>query len=76
MKDKLGDNIVFFDVQPLFNHLTYLYPNRSFSRKYQYDFFIKDKMALLNHYNGKCDDSTLYSQFVVGNQKCLEQNKK
>lgn len=35
-------------------------------------FFTVDAMALINHYNDKCDRSTLNSKFTEGNEKCRE----
>lgn len=32
--------------------------------------FWTDAMAIINHYNGKCDPETANSKFIEGNQKC------
>jgi len=33
-------------------------------------FFTVDSMAIFNHYNGICDESTYESNFKIGNEKC------
>lgn len=38
-------------------------------------FFTVDVMSILNHYNGKCSQSTRSSNFVEGNKKCNQINK-
>lgn len=64
----MKDQIVFSSTQLPFDHLTF-----AFAR--DMSFFTKDTMALVNHYNNKCDDSTLDSNFAIGNEKCLNEKK-
>lgn len=33
-------------------------------------YFTVDVMSVLNHYNGKCSDDTIGSQFIQGNERC------
>ena len=67
LQKQMGDKVVFADTQLPFDHLSF-----AFAREEYMTFFTKDTMSLLNHYNGKCDDSTLDSQFTIGNEKCLK----
>jgi pimeloyl-ACP methyl ester carboxylesterase len=53
----------------IFNHEYYL-GHMSFAIAKDMSFFTVDAMAIFNHYNEKCDASTLNSRFEVGNEKC------
>ena len=50
----------------------YYLGHMSFAIAKNMDFFTVDAMAILNHYNGRCDRSTLESNFEVGNKVCRE----
>uniref|UniRef100_A0A7S3ITW3 Uncharacterized protein n=1 Tax=Strombidium inclinatum TaxID=197538 RepID=A0A7S3ITW3_9SPIT len=56
----------------VFNHEYYL-GHMSFLIAKDMSYFDVDLMAVLNHYNEKCDPSTLNSNFTEGNDKCREQ---
>ena len=53
----------------IFNHEYYL-GHMSFAIAKDMSFFTVDTMAILNHYNGVCDESTKNSLFEIGNEKC------
>ena len=44
----------------------------SFAWAKDMSWFTVDLMAILNHYNDRCDQSTLESKFEAGNKKCEE----
>jgi len=44
----------------------------SFAIAKDMSFFTVDAMAILNHYNDRCDKSTLDSKFEAGNKVCRE----
>ena len=46
--------------------------HNSFASAINMDFFTKDAMAVINHFNNKCDESTFDSNFVEGNMKCQD----
>ena len=54
----------------IFSHEYYL-GHMSFAIAKTMDWFTVDVMAILNHYNGKCDASTMNSNFTEGNLKCM-----
>jgi hypothetical protein len=56
----------------IFFHSYYL-GHMSFAIAKDMSWFTVDVMALLNHYNSKCDPETLNSNFEEGNKKCREQ---
>ena len=53
----------------VFYHQYYL-GHMSFAIAKDMSWFDVDVMAILNHYNGKCSESTLNSKFEIGNEKC------
>ena len=53
----------------IFNHEYYM-GHMSFAIGKDMSWFSVDCMAMLNHYNQRCDRSTLGSKFEVGNEKC------
>lgn len=53
----------------IFDHEYYL-GHMSFAIAKDMSFFTVDTMAILNHYNGVCDESTKDSLFTIGNEKC------
>lgn len=53
----------------IFNHEYYL-GHMSFAVAKNMSFFTVDTMAILNHYNGVCDEATKDSLFEIGNEKC------
>lgn len=50
----------------IFYHQYYL-GHLSFGIAKDMSFFTVDAMAIFNHYNSKCDESTLKSKFEIGN---------
>lgn len=44
----------------------------SFAIAKDMSFFTVDTMAILNHYNEKCDEKTMNSKFEIGNERCRE----
>ena len=53
-----------------FYHQYYL-GHMSFAIAKDMSWFDVDVMAIVNHYNNKCDSSTLSSNFDAGNIKCM-----
>ena len=53
----------------IYNH-EYHMGHMSFAIGKDMSWFTVDCMSILNHYNGKCDRSTLNSNFSAGNEKC------
>ena len=53
----------------IFYHQYYL-GHMSFAIAKDMSWFDVDVMAIINHYNNKCDKSTLNSKFDIGNIKC------
>jgi len=60
--EQLGKNVVF-------NHEYYL-GHMSFAIAKDMSWFDVDVLAILNHYNEKCEESTLSSNFELANEKC------
>jgi hypothetical protein len=58
--DKMKETTVFFKGDYDLDHF-------SFAIAKDMSFFTKDAMAVLNHYNYKCHESTLKSNFNEGN---------
>lgn len=48
----------------------YYLDHQSFAIAKNMSWFTVDAMAIINHYNGKCSETTMNSKFVAGNQKC------
>jgi len=48
----------------------YYLGHMSFAIAKDMSWFTVDTMAIVNHYNNKCDESTANSKFVEGNEKC------
>lgn len=48
----------------------YYLGHMSFAIAKDMSFFTVDSMAILNHYNDKCSDETINSNFKAGNQRC------
>jgi hypothetical protein len=55
----------------IFNHEYYM-GHMSFVIGKEMSFMTVDTMAILNHYNGVCDESTKESKFEEGNQRCQQ----
>lgn len=55
----------------IFQHEYYL-GHTSFVIAKDMSFFTVDAMAVLNHYNDKCDPSTSGSKFTEGNDRCSQ----
>lgn len=53
----------------IFNHQYYM-GHMSFAIAKDMSYFTVDLMAILNHYNNRCDPSTANSHFTIGNEKC------
>lgn len=53
----------------IFNHEYHL-GHMSFAIAKDMSWWTVDAMAIINHYNGKCDSSTAGSNFTEGNKKC------
>ena len=64
--EQMKDTTVFFKGDYDLDH-------NSFAIAKDMSFFTKDAMAVLNHYNDKCDESTAGSSFVEGNDKCARE---
>merc|ERR1711935_473480 len=60
-----------FKDQVIFNH-QYEMGHMSFAIGKEMSWFTVDAMAIVNHYNEKCDSSTYASKFTEGVQKCIE----
>lgn len=58
--EQMKDTTVFFKGDYNMDH-------NSFAIAKDMTFFTKDAMSVLNHYNNKCDESTLGSNFEEGN---------
>ena len=56
----------------IFYYMYYL-GHMSFAIAKDMSWFTVDTMALLNHYNGMCDQSTLDSNYLEGNEACRAQ---
>jgi len=56
----------------IFDHEYYL-GHMSFAIAKDMSFFTVDTMAILNHYNGVCDENTKDSLFEIGNEKCRKE---
>lgn len=56
----------------IFYYMYYL-GHMSFAIAKDMSWFGVDVMALLNHYNDICDESTINSKFEIGNKKCREE---
>lgn len=54
----------------VFYYMYYL-GHMSFAIAKDMSWFGVDVMALLNHYNDRCDPTTYGSHFTVGNEKCI-----
>jgi hypothetical protein len=65
LHDQMKEQTVYFDGDLDFDHMT-------FAIARDMSFFTKDALAVINHYNNKCDPSTADSKFMVGNEKCIE----
>mmetsp|Transcript_15426 Transcript_15426/g.26089 ORF Transcript_15426/g.26089 Transcript_15426/m.26089 type:complete len:108 (+) Transcript_15426:1104-1427(+) len=63
--DKDRKNVVFYK-EYLLGHMSFLIAR-------DMSFFTEDVVAVVNHYNKKCSWDTLGSNFVEGNEKCLEE---
>jgi hypothetical protein len=48
----------------------YYLGHMSFAIAKDMSWFTVDTMAILNHYNGICDESTIDSKFETGNEHC------
>jgi hypothetical protein len=59
---------IIFDHEYYLGHLSFLFGK-------DMAFMTVDTMAILNHYNGECDEKTKDSLFEVGNSKCREMKK-
>lgn len=53
----------------VFYHMYYL-GHMSFAIAKDMSWFTVDTMAIVNHYNNKCHESTASSKFTIGNEKC------
>lgn len=62
--NQLKDKVIFY-------HQYYL-GHMSFAIAKSMDYFLVDVMAIVNHYNGMCDESTLNSNYQPGNVECMQ----
>ena len=56
----------------IFYHQYYL-GHMSFAIAKDMSWFTVDVMAIVNHYNNRCDKSTISSKFDMGNIKCMQE---
>lgn len=62
---QVKDHTVYFKNDYDMDHMTFAIARNM-------DFFTKDVVSILNHFNDKCSDTTAESNFKIANEKCMK----